>query len=105
MTQKEAFVYWHRAAGTPYKTIAKRLNLTESYARSLYYAAVAKSKAAGVSFVRKVEPKQEQPKASSSFELVEIIKPTEVKPRGFAALKALADEIAQETAKSKKNIR
>jgi DNA-binding CsgD family transcriptional regulator len=103
ITPKEAFVYWSRAAGISYPQIAKRLEIKENYARQLFYAAVEKSRAAGVSYLSAPKKQPETPRASSSLLIAEAIQDQNVKLKGFAALKALAEEIAQETGKSREN--
>jgi len=105
MTQKQAFVYWHRAAGFSYEAIAKKLKASEAHVKKLMYYAIAKSRKAGVSYVLNV--KKEVPKltGSSSAQVAEVVKQKKLEPRGFAALKALADEIAADRQKIQKKDR
>lgn len=102
MTQKEAFVYWHRAADYSYEHICRKLKCTEQHARALYYRAVIKSRRAGVSYLRDTKKANQTLGASSSAGLMEFIVNEPIKKNRFEELKKLAEEAANELSKIKK---
>lgn len=93
ITEKEAYCYWHRAVGTPYPAIAKKLKITEAYAKSLFYSAVAKSRRQGISYLRHPKKETQQPAEPAVQKPKQPVELKQDKLKGFAALKALADEI------------
>jgi hypothetical protein len=102
MNQKEAFVYWHRAAGYSYEQICRKLKCSEKHARSLYYRAVVKSRRAGVSYLLERGKGTQNLAKSNSAGISEFIVNKKVTKNKFDELKKLAAEAADELAKIKK---
>ena len=92
ITEREAFVYWLRAVGKSYAEIAEASGLTVQQAIGLFGRAQKKATAEGLSYKHN-PPKIDIGPGSGMCKAMELIQSEPTQLKGFAKLKAMAEEI------------